>query len=152
VNFPEFGPTDHIEFQLLGSDVAIIVNGRSLVRMLHDIELPLAKWEGSPDLAGSYCGLTTADVLPISRHFLGKPRRESTHQSGKVPILACKGCGDWECWPMLVRISVAEKTILWTDFEQPRRTKWKYRDLALRFDRVDYESSLMAAARDLSQG
>lgn len=144
--YPELGTTDEIEFKKLGNAVEIIVNGRNLIEVLREIETPWAAWEGCADLAGRYCGLGTEHVLPPSRHFWGEPSLEYLPGDSRVPILGCADCGDHHCWPILVRISVTEKAVSWTDFEQPHRPKWKYRDLFFQFDRSQYEASLNAAA------
>ncbi len=146
--YPEFGPTDDIEFKNLGNAVEIIVNGRNLIEVLREIEAPWAKWEGS-DIGGQYCGLRPQHVLPPSRHFWGEPSLEYEPGKGKVPILGCSLCGHHHCWPMLVRMSVAGNVVSWTHFEQPHRPKWKYRDLFFQFDLSQYEASLNAAAHDL---
>ena len=61
---PDSGPRDTIEFAVAHGEVTILVNGRDLVEMARELELPFAEWEGNPELAGSYRGLGPADVLP----------------------------------------------------------------------------------------
>lgn len=52
------------------SGVRIIIDGRDLVALTRDAELPFATHEGSPSIAGAYAGLPCRHVAPASGHFL----------------------------------------------------------------------------------
>lgn len=143
--FSIFSPPDSIEFHNLGKELKLIVNGRDLIETLRHVEQPYAAWEGSRGIAGRYCGLQPSDVLPPNLHFFGEPSVRYFGEETKVPLFCCKDCGDHECWTLLVRISIEGAVVIWSGFEQPRRKKWKYKDLLFRFDLPSYEASLNAA-------
>jgi hypothetical protein len=126
--------------------VSIYINGRDLVDILREVELPFATREGHPVIAGSYIGFSAKRLMLPSLHLFGRPRL-SWGDSGKTPILGCE-CGELGCWPMLVRIVVAETTVTWTDFEQGHRNReedgWSYDGMdPFVFDRQQYISALM---------
>ena len=124
-----------------GSDykaVDISIDGRKLLEILHEIELPLAKKEGSPNIAGAYAGLP-AGTAP--RAFLGEAQLEYGDNEDKVAILECT-CGFSGCWPFAVRIDAKGDLITWSDFEQPHRD-WSYSGLGvLKFDPTEYRRQL----------
>lgn len=124
--------------------VAVFVNGRNLVDILREVELPFATREGRPDLAGSYVGLPPEEVFLPSPRLLGEPAtfydRDGTED--KVSVLGC-GCGDVGCWPFRVKIALRDDVVLWSDFEQPHRRAWRYDELRpFVFDRARYLSAL----------
>jgi hypothetical protein len=125
--------------------VDIFVNGRNLVQILREVELPFATREGKPDLAGSYVGLRPAEVfLPSSRLLSGEPMAFGDHDDpeDKTAVLGCS-CGEVGCWPFLVRIKLREDVVVWDGFEQPHRPAWRYDDLRpFVFDRRQYFSAL----------
>jgi hypothetical protein len=127
--------------------VAVFVNGRNLVEILSEVELPFATREGGPDLAGEYVDLRPADIFLPSRRLLGEPAAFYDHDSaeGKIAVLGC-GCGDVGCWPFWVRIKLRDDVVIWDGFEQPHRPAWRYDDLRpFVFDRGQYFSALEPA-------
>lgn len=120
--------------------VKLYVDGKSLMSIIRDIELPAATQEGRPALAGSYSWLSrlrkTRDTLTE-----GAPYR--------LAILECT-CGVPDCWPLLARISVGESEVLWSDFEQPYRrdtgdsgVAWSYANLGpFVFSREEYDQEM----------
>jgi hypothetical protein len=133
-------------------ETVILVNGRDLVDILHEYELPMAVREGSPSIAGGYMGLPPEYVLPPSKHFLGEPDRDMYDIHGKVQVLECE-CGEPGCWPFLVKITVGEDRVTWSDFEQPHRREdhpgggWSYSGLGpFTFDREQYLRALEDAS------
>jgi hypothetical protein len=132
-------------------ETVILVNGRELIDILHEYELPLAAREGSPTIAGGYMGLSPEDVLPPSRHFLGDPTHDWYRAGEKVQVLECE-CGEPGCWPFLVKITAGEDTVVWSDFEQPHRRQdhpngeWSYEGLGpFIFAREQYLRALQDA-------
>ncbi|HEX8218838.1 MAG TPA: hypothetical protein VF914_06455 [Chloroflexia bacterium] len=132
-------------------ETVILVNGRDLVDILREYELPMAAGEGSPDIAGGYMGLPPEDVLLPSRHFFGEPRWEVYRYGGKISILDCE-CRAAGCWPFLARITVDADTVVWSDFEQPHRSPdhpnggWTYEGLGpFTFAREQYLKALQDA-------
>ncbi len=128
--------------------VHIIINGRDLLEILRDIELPFATLEGHPHIAGAYSGLPAQRVFLPSRHFLGEPEPLYSDGEGRTHVLECE-CGEPGCWPLAVRIEVRDREIVWSDFQQPHRRSrsksghWRYDELpSLTFERQHYEQAL----------
>ena len=48
---------DKVDFVVSEGEVSIFINGSNLIDMLRDFEMPFAKAEGSPSIAGGYSGL-----------------------------------------------------------------------------------------------
>jgi hypothetical protein len=124
--------------------VDIFVNGRNLVDIVREVELPISAREGKPDRAGRYAGLPPGENLLPSPRLLGEPTTYYDHDSseGKVAALGCE-CGEVGCWPFQVKIALRDDVVTWSDFEQPHRRAWRYD--ALRpfvFDRAQYLSAL----------
>jgi len=118
------------------------VNGVPLPDLVREAELPSARREGKPDLAGSYAGLPLDEVSWPSRHFLGEPVL-SWFGDGDTVLLGC-ACGEWGCWPFTAIVTVAEDTITWSGYRTGHRD-WDYRELRdITFDRVQYEEALRA--------
>ena len=83
-----------------------------------------------------------------SKHFLGEAL-DLLGVHGKIAVMDCV-CGCPGCWPFLVRITIEDDRIIWSDFEQPHRGPesagghWKYEELGhFIFDRKQYESELV---------
>jgi hypothetical protein len=128
--------------------VHIIINGRDLIEILREIELPFATREGHPRIAGAYSGLSPDRVFLPSRHFFGEPEPIYSDGEGRTHVLECE-CGEPGCWPFAVRITLAAEEVMWSDFQQPHRRSnskaghWRY-DAApsFTFDRKLYEQAL----------
>lgn len=126
--------TDVVEDQLIS-----FINGKSLLSMVRDIELPFANAENNSELAGSYLGLDPIEVRNLKDHFLGRVTPDLEFGE-KLPILRCV-CGLIGCWPLITRITVTNDQVIWSDFEQPHRSEWNYTGLrSLAFDRRQYEA------------
>jgi hypothetical protein len=122
-----------------GNLVVPLIDGKSLISILKDVELPFAKKEGSPKIAGSYDGLFISGVRPPSEYFYGK---ETTRLDGKTQILICS-CLIAGCWDFICKIDVTSKKVIWKNFEQVHRKNWNYEGLGIfEFDRKQYENAL----------
>jgi hypothetical protein len=131
----------------------LYIDRRPLVHLVREVEIPYARREGHPELAGSYVALPMEDVCLPSRHLLGEPRDlgvSSGTLGGRVPVLGCP-CTDVGCWPLLVRIEVLEDRVVWRDFANPWRgprwrkleEQWRYDGLGpFTFRRAQYENAL----------
>lgn len=120
----------------------ILIDGRPLLDLIREIEAPIAAANGQPDLAGKYDYLNSADVLFPSRHLLGEPVRPLLDYGEKVSVLECD-CGCEGCWPLLMRITVADDSVIWSDPQQLHRDNWVYPPgWYLVFDRRQYEQAL----------
>jgi hypothetical protein len=125
----------------------IVVDGRNLLEFLRDAEMPFAVAEGHPDLAGKYEALPAHLLLP---KLGGK-------QADKISLYDCE-CGCFGCWPLLVRILLADEIVTWSEFEQPHRGQrsraswWRYEGLGpFTFSRKQYEEALAKASAELGQ-
>ncbi len=128
----------------LADAVDIFVNGRNLVDILKEAELPSATREGEPDLAGSYAGLPPEAVFLPSPRLLGEPTTyyDRDPYDGNITVLGCI-CGDPCCWPFRVKITLRDDVVIWSGFEQPHRAAWRYDEMRpLVFDRTQYLSAL----------
>jgi hypothetical protein len=126
----------------------IRVDDRDLLEYVRETEKPFAAAEGHPDLAGKYEALPALMAL---EDFAAKGAE-------KVSLYDCV-CGWFGCWPLRVRISVSDKIITWSEFEQPHRgpksraSWWRYDKLGpFEFDRGQYEAALMKAESELRGG
>jgi hypothetical protein len=103
------------------SEVAIFIDGQDLLELVREAELPFARHEGHPDLAGGYVGLSPAKVFLPSRHLLGSPDQPHLDEdSSRTMIYGCP-CGEPGCWPLLARIDVGPVNVRWSDFRNPHR-------------------------------
>lgn len=126
--------------------VVISVDGVPLEELVRPVELPFAKADGRPDLAGQYQALTDLRVCWPSRHFLGEPFLSEFDDRDAV-LLGCI-CGDSGCWPLSADIEVGDSTVTWSRFRNVHTPNWDLSALGpLVFDRAQYESSLCRTQR-----
>jgi len=58
-------------------------------------------------------------------------------------LLGCCDCGEPGCWPLEVRILVADTTVTWRSFRQPHRPDRDYSGFGpFRFDAAAYRSAV----------
>ena len=134
--------------------IRIVVNGRDLLDLVREVELPFAAAQGSPGIAGGYVGLEP-EILG-TQHFLGGaeglyrgPILERNSAPNRVAMMICD-CGEPGCWPFTAAISVENDRITWSDFRQPHRPGWKYDALGpFTFSRQEYEAALRQMADSL---
>ena len=148
---------DEVRFELApaGGDfpddlrqIRIEVNGVDLPELVRDAELPSARAEGEPDLAGNYVGLVAGYMrIDLAGQFLGGQGTPLfTRADEKTALLGC-GCGEVGCSPLMARVTVTDETVTWDEFEQPQRPEWDYDDFGpFTFARGEYERALMAVS------
>ena len=139
-------------------EAVITINGRELLDIVREAEVPFAEAEGHPDLAGSYRGLPAVVALVPSKHLHGEPDALYSELVGsgavtKPAVLVCE-CGEPGCWPLCARIEVKDEVVVWSDFEQPHRKgddgrePWSYGSVGpFEFDRSNYEQAFGGVAR-----
>jgi hypothetical protein len=68
----------------------VFVNGRNLVDILREVELPFSAREGNPNLAGNYVGLPLEEVSLPSPVYSARRRRTTTTiaQKARSPFSA----------------------------------------------------------------
>lgn len=130
---------DTIEFRLTGycygpdklptPAVEIFINGENFRSKVRAVELPFAKAEGNPGVAG-HAAITPRELY------------ESLHDDylefDSVSIFGC-GCGVIECWPLDVAVDVGTKTVAWYGFNMYHRKDWDYSELGKYvFDKQQY--------------
>ncbi len=132
---------------LVSPTINIYINEIELVELVSQIELPSAKSEGHPELAGAYMGMNIDDVNIPLNHFLGSPAEYLSYDD-KVQILQC-ACGESGCWPLVSRIYVTDDLVTWSDFENPHRNGkgnsriWHYENFGpFRFDLSQYKNAM----------
>ncbi|MDC0675339.1 hypothetical protein [Nannocystis radixulma] len=140
---------------------AILINDRDLIEQVRDVERPHAAREiaerrrDDPELdltvdqlAGDYLHLTRRELALPSRHLLepsddvrrGFAVAADDPIHAKTTVLQCT-CGILECWFLLVRITLFDEFVVWSDFEQFHRD-WVYDLGPFIFDRQAYERAL----------
>ena len=131
---------NEIEFRLTSPDEAgvrlvhVVIDGRDLLHRVKEVELPQATADGHPDIAGSYDALTAEEWETLPAQY----------GDGRAAVLGCE-CGVAECWPLRVRITWRDDTVVWSDFEQPNRP-WSYERLGpFVFAREPYEQAVARA-------
>ncbi|MDI1463119.1 hypothetical protein QEZ54_19250 [Catellatospora sp. KI3] len=134
-------------FRVNGEDLRLVA-----AEATRDLWLAELTSEDDPELAwrfvlDQHCHLWAAELGAPSRLLLGEPddehRRPHGLWDGRVPLLGCSTCGDWECWPLLAAIRVDERTVTWSAFVQPHRKEWGELPIGpFTFDRAAYEATL----------
>jgi hypothetical protein len=121
--------------------VRIEVNGRGLIDLVEEVERPWAQAEGNPGIAGKYAWLTNWYVQ-LAAHLFGEAHPMYKDDAGGTALLVCE-CGEPGCWPLMARIERQAGYIVWSDFRQPHRKKWKYNELGpFRFDHAEYDKEV----------
>ena len=104
----------------------IMIDGKNLIDSLKDYELPLAKKEGSKNIAGAYDGL---DPKVLFANLTNSEDNQNSEEY-KSDILDCE-CGSPGCWTFMIKVIEKQDTVIWTGFEQIHRSKdsanfWDY--------------------------
>jgi hypothetical protein len=130
-----------------GARMAFVrIDGRPLLEIVRELEAPIAAESGEPELAGTYGYLNARSIMAPSRHLLGEAAHSLLGYGEKISILECE-CGCEGCWPLLMRITVTDDSVIWSDPEQPHRTNWVYPpNWHLEFNRQQYEQALKGSA------
>jgi len=112
--------------------------------IVREAELPFARADAAPELAGQYEGLLAGpDIVWPSRHFMGEPALSCAE---RTVLLGCV-CGFADCWPLMARADVTATTVTWGDWRSGRES-WDLSGLrALVFDRGQYERALQLTVR-----
>jgi hypothetical protein len=116
--------------------VDVLIDDHRLVDLVRAVELPQARADGQPELAGSYSGLHPSEWAGLPEQW----------EDGKAAVLGCI-CGVTACWPLRVRITRTAATVTWRDFEQPNRN-WSLAGLGpFRFDAAEYDQAAAEVLR-----
>jgi hypothetical protein len=127
------------------------INGRPLIDIVRECELPFAEREHDAALAGNYLYLPASLVFLPSENLLGKPYdhgfvlpQDDPRQTMSI-VLQCT-CGITECWFLLARIEVAGDRVTWSELRQFHRD-WHYALGPFVFDREAYLAELRGPQR-----
>lgn len=130
------------------STVNILIDNQPLAEIMKAFEMPMAKKEGSPSIAGGY----DAIEVPSSpeKYYLGEEEAHWGEDENKTALLDCE-CGCSGCWPLLCKISTRGNTVYWSDFEQLHRghdsaaSHWDYSEFGgFEFEKSQYLKALEA--------
>src|SRR5437016_4274829 len=105
------------------SGVRIIINGRDLIEIVREIELPFATREGSPQIAGAYSGLPAHRVFLPSQHFSDNQTPSTLTERAELTCLSasavsqavgpCRfalGCGSARSFGAISGRSIGDRT------------------------------------------
>ncbi|MEC0129145.1 hypothetical protein [Paenibacillus pabuli] len=131
----------------------IYINNENLIEIIKRYEVQF-----DPKIAGNYDGLNINFYKDIDEHFFGELNENDLfNYDGKTQILGCD-CGEPGCWPLLIKISVSDEIIVWSDFEQPYRNEdsaggyWDYSNLKpFVFHRKQYEEQIKEIYRNFNK-
>ena len=149
---------DQIDFQVSNSRVEdykivdLSINGTRFINLVKNIEYPYALLEKNEGMAGAYEGIPAIFALPPAQHFFGQPVRDYSYPGSKTALLEYAHSGIPGDWTLIARIEVADKTVIWTAFEQIKRSEkskqyWDYYDLGkFIFEKDQYTAALTKAA------
>ena len=126
------------------SQILIKVNGTDFPELVKVAELPSARADDEEELAGTYVGLVPGYIrMDLAGQFLGGSGMWLYSEGeGKTALLSCN-CGEVGCSPLLARVTVADDTVTWDEFEQPTRPDWDYDGFGFTFARPQYEQALL---------
>jgi len=155
LSFKLFDPVDAgepwaLSFGAFHKVVDILIDGKSLLEKVRDIERPYMKAEGLPfdvdefdyghlSPYALYYDLTTAASEEEIDSF--------AHEEG-AELYCCADCGESGCWSVAVHIREEEDFVYWYDFEQNHRD-WEY-GLSFKFDRKQYDQAMAYLKRLIS--
>lgn len=116
----------------------ILIDGRNLLDMIKEYELPFAQKEGNQDIAGGYMGMAPQVLFD-----------EVSKEKDEATIFICKSCGEWYCWPMFISIEKENNKVIWKNFRQFHRgpdspaSYWDFSAFPVFvFDKRQYEEAL----------
>jgi hypothetical protein len=114
--------------------VRILIDGIDLIDLVRPIELPFARAEGHPEIAGGYDGLPPRDWVELPERY---------DDDDRAALLGCASCGEPGCWPLRARVKASGDSVIWSDFQQPHRPEWSYASFGpFVFNRAQYDEEV----------
>lgn len=144
LDFEVFDPVEAGEQWALswGSDhkvTEIYIDGRKLLDIIHEIELPYAVEEGRTTRAEEDYGHLSPEVLYMDLNTdaaaAGDPDDDRAY------LFCCGNCGEIFCWTVSMKVKGDEQYVYWYDFKHERRPGWDY-NLTFKFEKKEYEEAL----------
>lgn len=120
--------------------VRIFIDGKDLIDILREFEMPFAKKEDCENNAGSYEGMTPECLY---ENLTSEP----IYEDNKTVVLECV-CRCSGCWDFLTEIKENENNVIWTNFENNHRGPeshnfWDYSSFKdLLFDKENYKQEI----------
>lgn len=112
-------------------DVAeIYINETNLLDLIKQTELPFAIADDRKNIAGTYAGIET-------KYFYEDMISALNKSCSRQNIYDCT-CGCMGCWPLSVKIIVANNTVIWTDFNNHLVPHWDWSKLHFIFDKKQF--------------
>lgn len=142
LNFEMFDPVEAGEEWAItwGSNhkvVEIYVDGKKLLDIIREIEVPYANEEGYPELAGAYGHISPRELyVDLSTVLIDN----SNTCDKRVNLFCCGSCGEIICWSVSFLVKEDERYVYWYDFRHEHRN-WEY-NLTYKFDKEEYEDTL----------
>lgn len=145
----EAGEVWAVDFGSNHKVVEIYIDGKRLLDTIRKIEVPYAKEEGHPDLAGDYGHVSPSELY--SDLSTATDENSYSYELG-VYLFCCAGCGEPGCWSVTLQVKEDEESVYWYNFEHEHRD-WEY-NLTYRFEKNAYAQALhklknMAARQSL---
>lgn len=147
LDFEMFDPEEAGEEWALtwGSDhkaVEVYIDGKKLLDIIREIEVPYAEEEGNPELAGSYGHVSPESLyIDLCRTSLEEdPNEQKSYYDGRVYLFCCRDCGEVFCWTVSFRVKEDEEFVYWYDFRNMHRW-WGY-NLTFKFEKEDYQEAI----------
>lgn len=149
----------NLDYFELASDGNFYINNCSLIDIVKEIEIACITKENEEEqyfleddedlysIAGYYAPLPLYMVKFSSRYLLDEPKDFTSGLASldslrleKTTLLGCT-CGIIECWFLLAKVTLKEKIVTRSNFQNFHRDWWEY-NLCFTFERKQYESQL----------
>ncbi len=122
----------------------ILINGRPLIDIVREYELPYARKYGQENIAGGYMPICADYLLDLLTD-----KKKSEEYDRETPVLICQ-CGCEGCWDLLMTVVQEGAFVEWTNFHNPHRSSptsaggyWNYNDFpSFRFDKQEYQTAI----------
>lgn len=140
-----------------GWELETRLNGTRLVYLVGLYEKKYTT-RGERDLLHGYGGLQDLDASSLYGWMNEEPPSLDSDEDSyeysdddydeKATLLGCT-CGIASCWPLLARVKITRRYVLWHDFEQPHRSEtWSYHGFGpFLFHRKQYEDEVWQAIK-----
>lgn len=135
---------DEIELTDGPHGVTVSINGKNLIDMLRDYEKPFTEKEDPSPKPGGYMPVLNTSFL--TKSFI-------SDDDDDLLLFRCSDCGEDGCWPMVVKVSGDEDSVVWSDFLQPHRDKssrnyWDYSHFGPFRFKIDAYSDQLSAIKN----
>jgi len=120
-----------------------IINGRKLLEVVKEYELPYTREEGHEDIADGY------EYQLAGELYLQLTDKSRRMEEDEVTLLICSDCLEECCWPFVVHSEETDDFVIWKNFDNPFRSEnradglWDYSGFGpFCFDKAAYMREL----------